>query len=167
MSGGNFTESMVEQAAFTWLESLGYAVLYNPEIASGELTAKRRTYQEAILPQRLWNAMVRLNPTLPAEAIEEAFRKTTRTDSPSLVQRNRIFHRMLVDGVDVEYHADGRVVHDKARLMDFGSRIGMHIALGARMQPEGSWPIVVGPPLRNRDLVRGTEQVGDLEKTCV
>jgi len=115
----SLSESQIEQAALAWLESLGYAILHGPDIAPGETAAERQSYQEAILPQRLRDALVRLNPAIPAEAIENAFRKVSRADSPSLVQNNRAFHRMLTDGVDVEYHADGRVVHDKARLVDF------------------------------------------------
>jgi len=119
MTGGTFTESMVEQAALTWMESLGYSILHGPDIAPGEVTAERQVYQETILPRRLRDALVRLNPAVPAEAIEDAFRRVSRADSPSLVQSNRIFHRMLVDGVDIAYRSDGRVVHDKARLVDF------------------------------------------------
>ena len=32
----SFTESIVEDAALAWLESLGYEVLHGPEIAAGE-----------------------------------------------------------------------------------------------------------------------------------
>ena len=35
-----FTESIVEEAAFAWLVGLGYAVLYGPDIAFGELRVK-------------------------------------------------------------------------------------------------------------------------------
>jgi len=37
----NFTESVVEEAALAWRESLGYAVLHGPAIAAGEPDAKR------------------------------------------------------------------------------------------------------------------------------
>jgi len=33
----SFTESVVEDAALAWLESLGYAVLHGPDIAVGEI----------------------------------------------------------------------------------------------------------------------------------
>jgi type I restriction enzyme R subunit len=32
---GNFTESVVEDAALAWLESLGYAVKHGPDISPG------------------------------------------------------------------------------------------------------------------------------------
>ena len=63
---------------------------------------------------------MRLNPDLPAEALEDAFRKLTRSDAPSLVERNRAVHRMLVDGVTVEYRrTDGSIAGAQARVIDF------------------------------------------------
>lgn len=115
-----FTESEVESAALEWFAELGYQVLNGPDIAPGEPGAERKSYQEVLLSNRLKVAISRLNPKLPAEAQEDAFRKVTRLDSPSLVGMNRAFHRMLVDGVPVEYRSrDGRVVGDSVRLADF------------------------------------------------
>jgi type I restriction enzyme R subunit len=56
-----------------------------------------------ILEERLRQALGRLNPNLPNEAIDDAFRKLTRADGPTLTARNHAVHRMLVDGVAVEY----------------------------------------------------------------
>jgi len=119
VADGHINESVVESAALGWLAGLGYAVKSGPDIAPGEPSAERRSYQESILPWRLSDALARLNPSTPADALEEAFRKLSRVDSPSFVQSNRMFHRMLVDGVDVEYRTDDRIAHDKARLVDF------------------------------------------------
>jgi type I restriction enzyme, R subunit len=38
------TESISEQAAFTWLERIGWRVKHGPEIAPGELGAERADY---------------------------------------------------------------------------------------------------------------------------
>lgn len=98
-----FTESVVENAALAWLESLGYAVLHGPDIAVGEPAAERSdpNYRDVVLEGRLRRALARLNRDLPPEALEEAFRKLIRTDAPSLLERNRALHRMVVDGVTV------------------------------------------------------------------
>ena len=80
-----FVESEVEEAALGWLQELGYAVLHGPDIAPGELAAERVSYDEAFLPERLRQALAQLNPSLPAEALEEGFRKITRLDHPSLI----------------------------------------------------------------------------------
>src|SRR5438034_11583096 len=100
-----FTESVVEDAALGWLEALGYSVLHGPDIAAGELGAERSdpNYRDVVLERRLRQALTRLNPDLPPEALEDAFRKLTHVDAPSLVERNRAVHRMLIDGVTVEY----------------------------------------------------------------
>ena len=120
MSG--FTESVVEEAALAWLESLGYAVLHGPDIAAGQAGAERRDpgYRDVLLERRLREALARLNHELPPEALEDAFRKLTRVDAPSLIERNRAQHRMLVDGATVEYRrADGSIAGAQARVIDF------------------------------------------------
>ena len=120
MARGNFAESTVEQAALDWLQNLGYAVKHGSDIAPGELAAERTDYGQVIFPDQLRQALVRLNPELPPEALEDACRKLTRVDAPSLVERNRAVHRMLVDGVNVEYRRkDGSIAGAQARVIDF------------------------------------------------
>jgi len=112
------TESVVEQTALSWFETLGYDIQSGPAISPGEAGAERDDYGQVVLPERLQAALAAINPTIPPDAIDEAFRKITRTDSPSLIESNRRFHRMLTDGVDVSYLDDGREVHDKVWLLD-------------------------------------------------
>ena len=117
-----FTESVVEEAALAWLEALRYVVLHGPDIATGEPGAERidPNYRDVVLDGRLRQALVRLNPALPADAREDAYRKLTRSDAPSLLERNRAMHRMLVDGVTVEYRrADGSIAGVDAKVIDF------------------------------------------------
>jgi len=115
-------ESHVEEAAMEWLAGLGYATMAGPLIAPGELTAERAGYDDVVLVGRLKAAIDRMNPAVPQEAREDALRKVLRVGGPSLVAANRAFHRMLTDGVDVEYTADGgRVVGDKVWLLDYAT----------------------------------------------
>jgi type I restriction enzyme R subunit len=114
-----FTESIVEDAALEWLHHLGYTILHGPDVAPGELAAERDDYTQVVLPRRLRDALTRLNPTLPPDALEDAYRKVTRPAHPALVANNRALHRMIVEGVSVEYASDGRIVHEQARLVDF------------------------------------------------
>jgi len=73
-----------------------------------------------VLANRLRSAFSLLNPNVPESALDEALRKVTRTETPSLVENNRRFHRLLTDGVDVEYRrADGSIAGDKVWLFDF------------------------------------------------
>ena len=101
MRPGSFTESVVERAALAWLESIGWQVRNDAEIAPGEPAAERDDYGQVDLAQRLRDALGRLNPALPADALEDAFRKLTRPEGADLIVRNRALHRVLVDGATV------------------------------------------------------------------
>ena len=105
-----FTESGVEDAALEWLESLGWKVAHGPNIAPHAEGAERTDYREVVLKHRLRDALDRLNPSVPAEALDDAVRKATQPGGSTLETRNRAFHRMLVEGVTVEYRTDEGVV---------------------------------------------------------
>ena len=98
-----FTESEVEAAALEWLEGLRWRVAHGPDIAPHAEETERADYAEVVLERRLRDALARLNPNLPAEALDDAFRKVARPEGSTLEARNRAFHRLLVDGVTVEY----------------------------------------------------------------
>lgn len=115
-----FTESTIEEAALAWYESLGWATAHGPEIAPGELHAERQDYGQTVLEQRLRDAFARLNPELPPEALDDAYRKLIRPEGSTLEMLNRHFHRMLVDGVTVEYREpEGEIRGSQARVVDF------------------------------------------------
>ena len=103
----NFTESEVEDAALEWLGSLRWEVAHGPNIAPHAESSERADYSEVVLEHRLRDALARLNPALPAEGLDDAFRKLTRSEASTLEARNRAFHRMLVDGVTIEYRTVG------------------------------------------------------------
>src|ERR1051325_8136587 len=116
----SLTESGVEEAALSWFGELGYAVAHAPHLAPGEIAAERTSFSDVVLVARLRDAIARLNPSIPSDAREEALRKVLRHDAPSLVGNNRAFHRMLRDGVSVEYRRDdGSIAGDHVRLIDF------------------------------------------------
>ena len=109
----------MEQAALAWFESLAYQVISGPTIAPGELFAERDSYSDVILTKRLREALARINPAIPPEAIEDAIRKIVRSESPDPVENNRRFHHFVTDGVPVEYRRPDRIVHDTVWLFDY------------------------------------------------
>ena len=114
------SEATVEDAALAYLKSLGWAIAHGPDIAPGAVDAERTDYGQVILEQRLRDALTRLNPSLPADALDDAFRKLTLPVGATLEARNRNFHRMLVDGVTVEYRAnDGSIRGMQAQVINF------------------------------------------------
>ena len=112
----SFLESTVETAALAYLENIGWTIAHGPDIAAEE----RTDYGQVILEQRLRDALARLNPSLPASALDDALRKLALPVGATLETRNRAFHRMLVEGVTVEYRArDGSIRGAQAQVIDF------------------------------------------------
>jgi len=115
-----FLESVVEEAAIDWFKGLDYQYLPGPDIACDGIKPERASYADVILADRLRTVLHAINPNIPVNALEDAFKKVLRSESPSLILNNRNFHKMLVDGVDVEYrNREGRIVGDKVWLVDF------------------------------------------------
>ena len=114
------TEADVESAALDWLTNLGWRVAHGLDIAPDSPTAERADYAQVVLERRVWDALAALNSGLPGGALDDAFRKLTRPEGSTVNARNRAFHRMLVNGVEIEYRdAEGRVRGDQVRVLDF------------------------------------------------
>ncbi len=119
-------ESIVEQAAMGWFkDALGYQVLNGPDIAPGEPKAERTDFSQVILKDRLDAAIERINQldgqdTMPPAMYDEAAKKVFQIASPNLAENNRRMHKMLSEGVEVEYcDGSGRVKGDLVKLIDF------------------------------------------------
>ena len=113
------SESVIEDAALDWFRGLGYNVIGGPDMPPGP-HALRKTHEDVTLLSAVRGALARINPGLPGEALAEAFRKLTRPEGATLEARNRTFHRMIVDGVTVEYRNDcGKIKHKQIRVIDF------------------------------------------------
>lgn len=117
--GSGFQEAVVEDATLEILASLGYATAHGPEIAPDTELAERQNYGEVILRARFEAAVGRLNPAIPADARTEAIKQVYTSFTPSLVEENRRIHKLIAEGVDVEFHGeDGLIKGDKVRLVD-------------------------------------------------
>ena len=115
-----FSESEVEEAALDWLDGSGWSVVHGPDIAPDMPGAERSDYGAVVLEGRLRGALDRLNPDLPNEALDDAYRKLTRPEGATVEGRNRAFHRMVVDGVPVEHRTgDGHIRGAQVRVVDF------------------------------------------------
>ena len=111
------TEADVEQAALGWLAAQGWRAAHGPDIAPA---AERDDYGKVVLERRLRDALAVLNPSLPSSALEDAHRRLTSPQGATLEARNRAFHRMLVDGVEIEYQdAEGGMRGDLVAVLDF------------------------------------------------
>ena len=110
---------MVEEAALDWFRALGYHVVGGPDQAPGP-HALRKSYADVMSTSAVRGALRRLNSDLSEDALHDALRKLTQPAGTTLEARNRSFHRMLVDGVAVEYRAAGGAIRGaQVRVIDF------------------------------------------------
>jgi len=115
-------EDQVEQIAIDWFKGLGYDYLNGYDIAPDGDNSQRDNYQEVLLPERLQTALVKLNPSLPLSAIDEAIDKVRKHQHSSLIQNNRAFHQVLLEGVAVEIKTDDGAKGERVKLIDFHNK---------------------------------------------
>ncbi|MGO1328132.1 MAG: type I restriction endonuclease subunit R [Idiomarina loihiensis] len=114
------TEDQLEQQCLEWFAEDGWEVAHGPDIAHDGPYPERVDYKQILLFADLDAALRRINPHLPESAIEQVVAVVRKPDSLDCVVNNREFHRLLIDGVPVEYKKQDKVIHDRAFLMDFG-----------------------------------------------
>ncbi|NVD34998.1 type I restriction endonuclease subunit R [Marinobacter lutaoensis] len=112
-------EDQLEQLCLEWFADNGWEVAHGPDIACDGPTPERADYRQVLLRGDLEAAVRRINPHLPESAVEQAIAHVSTPGSLDLVANNRTFHRLLLDGVPVEYKRDDQPVHDHAFLIDF------------------------------------------------
>jgi type I restriction enzyme R subunit len=119
MSESRMFESDVEEAAFRWFQEIGYALAYGPDLLL-DGSSPERDEATVILEQRLRASLGRLNPGIPASAMDDAFKRLVRPEGSNLESTNCALHRMVVDGVPVEYRRpDGSIGGAQVRVIDF------------------------------------------------
>ena len=116
----SFTEFDIEEVCLKWLDNLEWNVVNGAEIAPNTFSAERINYGDIVLIERLQTSLAQLNPSLSSGSLNDAFFKLTHPEGTNVETRNREFHRMLVDGVTVEYRASDHAIRGaQARILDF------------------------------------------------
>ncbi len=133
----NSEDQLVQTTSAQHLEQvLGWDNVYawNQETFGQDGILGRADTKEAVLTRDLRAALERLNPDLPATAIEDAVREMTVHDSSrSIVQHNRDFYRLIRGGVPVQYRdAQGHQKSARARVIDFDNKLGSNRFLAVR-----------------------------------
>ncbi|MFQ1953458.1 type I restriction endonuclease subunit R [Aeromonas veronii] len=113
------TEDQLEQEVLGWLAEVGYRVVCGYDVAPDSDNPWRANFNQVLLLDQLRGAIARLNPSVPMIAREDALAQVVNLDTPAQLSANRAFHRLLVNGVPVQYQRDGETVGDFVRLVDF------------------------------------------------
>ena len=115
-----FSEHELELELIEQFEGLGYAYLAPGDVEPDGSCSERGDWGETVLVARLKDAAVRINPEVPEETLDSAIRRFTADTLPNLLEENRRVHKLLVEGIPVEYHfADGTLRGDRVYLVDF------------------------------------------------
>ncbi len=126
------SEAQLETALLTQLAGLGYACASDEVIGPDGHRPERESHDEVVLKQRFEEAVARLNPALPLEARQDAVRRVMQSELPSLLEENRRLHKMMTEGMDVDYYAnDGTLTRQHV----FRSSLGSTSSSSEQMTP--------------------------------
>ncbi len=111
-------ESLVEDLAIKALAANGVEALQGSELSDDGLNLTG-----GLIHRSVKEALERLNPHLSQNAREQVLRILTRPPHTTIIENNRWFHNLLVDGVPVEYKDPntGETRTGPARLIDFAN----------------------------------------------
>lgn len=114
------SEAAVELALLEQLRGLGYSIEQEENIGPDGHRPERDSHDVVVLKKRLDAAVALLNPGMPLDARQDAIRKVMQSELPSMLEENRRLHKLMTEGVDVEYYADdGTLTSGKVSIINF------------------------------------------------
>ncbi len=112
-------EQDIEEYLLQLLQNQGYKYFHGSEFDPYTTdTGKRENFSSVVLEKELRESLQRINPEVPESALSEAVTKILNLGGSDLMANNEKFHKMLTDGVIVEYFADGETKNELVKLID-------------------------------------------------
>src|SRR5690554_3112668 len=112
------TEHTIEQSFINQLISQGYTYYNGADISPTGNNPQRESFASLILEDHFKASLKRLNPTLPASALAEAYLKVINLGTEDIMENNERFHNKLTNGVTVEFSIEGRSKGINVSLLD-------------------------------------------------
>lgn len=107
----SFAEVNYENSVIELFRNMGYTHVYGPDI--------ERDYTSPLYDDVLNEALRRLNPQLPEEAITDALFKLKNYENGELAQKNAVFTDYLQNGIPVRYFVNGEERSSIVYLVDY------------------------------------------------
>ncbi|KDC80374.1 type I site-specific deoxyribonuclease, HsdR family [Bordetella bronchiseptica MBORD632] len=117
----NISEQQLEDLCIAWFSDLSWSYKSGPDIAPDGNWPARSDYRQTVLRERLLVALTRINPHIPAAALEQAAHELLTVSEPILIARNRRVHRLLLSGISVEFSEGEEKRTDLVNLIDFAN----------------------------------------------
>lgn len=140
----HYTEDSYEQTILDLFNELGYEVLHGPDVDA----ETERDLADATIPEKLREAMLRINGADKTAAVDEAIRKISELFSQPLIPANMQLTDWLQNGIDVTYKTgEGLLRSDHVRIIDTDN------IANNRFQVVNQWTVVNGPARKRADIV--------------
>lgn len=107
----SYNESSYENAIIQLMGELGYTHVYGPSV--------ERDYACPLILDEVKDALLRINSSLPQNALDEALNKVLNFELGDLVSKNFVFTDYLQNGVPVRYFEDGEERSALVYLVDY------------------------------------------------
>lgn len=108
---GFYTEADYESSVIELFQNMGYQHIYAPDL--------ERDFKSPLYEDELDDAIHRLNPTLPDDAISDALYKLKNFENAELVQKNELFMEYLQYGIEVRYFVGNEERSGLVYLVDY------------------------------------------------
>ena len=113
------TEEQVELQSIEWFRELGYQYKDGYEIAPEGVNHERDNFRQVILEERLRSALIRINPDIPNQTINNSIPEIINPDIPVLLSCNREMHKLITKGLKVSFMQDNQEIGKRLKLIDF------------------------------------------------
>jgi len=113
------TEDQLEQLCLDWFRYIGYDYICGYNIAPDGEFPERTDYRQIVLHDRLLSQLQLINSHIPVPVLEQVALQVAKPDSLVLIKSNKAFHRLLLEGVKVEFKDAGKSKTDYVQLVDF------------------------------------------------
>ena len=113
------TEEQVELQSIEWFKELGYQYKDGYEIAPEGINPERDDFRQVIIEERLKSALIRINPDIPNQTIQNSIPQILNPNIPGLLNCNREMHKWITKGLKVTFMQDNQEVGKRLKLIDF------------------------------------------------
>ena len=113
------TEEQLELLCIDWFVELGYEYKDGHDIAPEGNNTERDDFRKVILEDRLKSSLIRINPDIPVETINNATSEILNLNIPGLMQSNREMHKLMTKGLKVTFTEGNQEVGKQLKLIDY------------------------------------------------
>ena len=106
-----FTEESFENVVIQYLKELNYDYIHGSNLT--------RDNKEVLLLKNLKTNLININKKIPESSIDYAIKKIQNFETNDVFTNNKLFHKYLTEGIEINDFIDGKTVYHTIKLIDF------------------------------------------------